>query len=58
MKTAGNLFKPGVSKKKKQFDISREDLAHAMAEFKNTGGKITLIKRSAKNLDNISYKSE
>lgn len=58
MKTAGNLVKTGFSKKKKQFDISREDLARAMKEFKNSGGKITQIKRPIKDPDNLRYKTD
>jgi hypothetical protein len=35
-------------KKKKQHDISREDLARAMDTFKNAGGKITVIEHPVK----------
>jgi len=48
MKETDPLVKSASSKKKKKHDISREDLARAMDSFKNSGGKITVIKHPFK----------
>jgi hypothetical protein len=48
MKKTDTQTKTGFSKKKKQHDISKDEIARAVANFKNEGGKITVIKHPQK----------
>jgi len=43
MKKTGIQVKTGFPKKKKPHTISREEIARAVDNFKNAGGKITVI---------------